>query len=110
MQITLSPIRAAAPIRVDRRGTSLVIDGTAHDLQTYAEGACPWILGQPRSVKGVWQVTLMLPHGGCAPRETLFPAPILQAEDGPVPMPPFEAVPAPPPAPGDAEMLARALP
>jgi hypothetical protein len=93
MQITLSPIRAAAPIAVERRGATLVIDGTAHDLARYAKGDCPWILGQPRREGGVWQVTLMLPHGGSAPPHTLFPKPLSLSGDGPVPLPPFDTAP-----------------
>jgi hypothetical protein len=90
MLITLSPIRAAAPIDVERRGEVLVIDGAAHDLSSYSEGSCPWILGQPRLAKGIWQVTLMLPHGGSAPPETLFPKPVRATGDGPVVLPPFD--------------------
>jgi hypothetical protein len=99
MLITLSPIRAAAPIQVERRGEMLVIDGVAYDLSSYSEGSCPWILGQPRLAKGVWQVTLMLPHGGTAPPETLFPKPV-QTGDGLVALPPFDT----PASLEDAEM------
>jgi hypothetical protein len=100
MQFILSPIRAAAPLQVERRGDVLHIDGTAHDLTRYRAGECPWILGVPaRDTHGVWQVTLLLPHGGDAPAETLFPKPVTAKGDGKVALPPFSGPPPAPPEP-----------
>jgi hypothetical protein len=76
----------------DRPGAGnwpLVLNGTSCNL---AKGqTCDWIVGTPEKVDGVWQVMLILPHGARAPEETLFPAPIGMAKDGPVPLPPYDA-------------------
>ena len=93
--ITLSPQRGEAALAVSAEGAALVLNGTAVDLAVYdAEAApSPWIVGQPRLAEGVWQVALILPHGGDAPPETLFPAPVTVAADGPVALPPYDAGP-----------------
>lgn len=89
MQITLTPIRHDTPLTAARKGDVLVLNGTSCNL---AKGqTCDWIVGTPEKVDGVWQVTLILPHGARAPEDTLFPAPIGMAKDGPVPLPPYDA-------------------
>jgi hypothetical protein len=88
MKITLTPIRHDTPLTASRKGDVLVLNGLACDLAK-AE-TCDWILGTPVKEGGIWQVTLILPHGPDAPEETLFPAAIDMVKDGPVPLPPYD--------------------
>ena len=91
MKITLTPIRGDAALTVIRKGDVLVLNGQSCNL---AKGeTCDWILGTPVREGGVWQVTLILPHGPEAPEETLFPAAIDMEKDGEVPLPPYDAPP-----------------
>ena len=89
MIITFSPVRMAQPIAVVRAGDRLLIEGVPVELSRLPPDH-PWI-ESARHEDGVWHVTLRLPHGAGAPPETLFPHPVVVAEDGPVPLPPFEA-------------------
>ena len=91
MIITLSPIRMDASLTVARAGDTLTLNGVDIDVSTHiwnpeAEPH-PWIIGQPVQVEGVWQVTLLLPHGRDAPQSVLWPAPITDPPDGPVALP-----------------------
>lgn len=92
MIITLSPIRSETPITLDRHADTLTINGTAWDLSD-PELDCPWIIAPPVHAEGQWHVTMLLPHGHWAPTETLFPAPLIVTEDGPVTLPPFDVPP-----------------
>lgn len=89
MRIVFSPMRADAGLTVVRTGDILVINGAEVDLATYDAAAAPdpWIAGQPVQEGGVWQVTLILPHGPDAPEAVRYPAPITVTGDGPVPLP-----------------------
>lgn len=98
MKIFPTPIRHDTELTLTREGTTLVLNGVPCDL---AQGqTSDWIIGQPVNLDGVWQVTLLLPHGANAPQETLFPAPIDVAKDGPVALPPYALAEA---APGEGE-------
>lgn len=98
MQITFSPMRRDTPITVSRSGDTLTINGTAFDFSPLPEGATlpreaiasDWFAGPVERIDGVLHVALVLPHGAGAPHETLFPAPITLAGDGPVSLPPYE--------------------
>ena len=90
MIITLFPMRAEAPIAVERQGDRLIVEGVAHDLTDYAAGDCPWIVGAVDRVDGDWRVNLVLPHGAAAPAGALFPDPIVVAGDGPLDLPCFD--------------------
>lgn len=101
MKITLSPVRMDLPLIAEVEGEVLTLNGTAVDLSTVTpeapleEPGNPWIVGTVRrDESGMLEVTLILPHGGTPPPETLFPAPI-EVTAGPVPLPPYDA---PPPA------------
>ena len=106
MKITLSPQLRAAPMAVSVAGDAITIDGTAYDFTPLAEGDvlprgavdCPWLVSDVTREGGHICLTLILPHGSSAPRETLFPAPITVTGDGPVALPPFDAPPAEEPA------------
>ena len=87
MKITLTPIRHHQPLEAVRKGDVLVLNGAACDLSKGE--TCDWMLGAPVNEGGLWQVTLILPHGPEAPEETLFPATIEMKGDGPVPLPPY---------------------
>ncbi len=90
MIVTFSPIRMEEGLTASRNGSTLVLNGTAVDLAGYDAGKapCPWIVGQPVKEDGVWRVNLILPHGGEAPEETLFPRPLVLETDGPLALPP----------------------
>ena len=86
MEISLSPMRNDTVLTAYRKGDVLILNDVPYDL---AKGDdCPWLLEPAVQIKGVWQVTIMLPHAGDAPEETLFPKPITQRKDGRVPLPP----------------------
>lgn len=86
MKITLSPIRIDTPLTALRKGDVLILNDISYDL---AKGDdCPWLVDPAMQIKGVWQVTLLLPHAADAPEETLFPKAITLTRDGPVPLPP----------------------
>ena len=88
LTITLTPIRHHLPLEALRKGDVLVLNGTSCDL---SQGeTCDWMLGPAEKTAEGWQVTLILPHGANAPEETLFPAVIRMAKDGPVPLPPYD--------------------
>lgn len=97
MILLLSPIRGAAPLRLERRGALLLLNGCPCDLSQLAEGearspedlACPGLAGPVTRQEGVLHVPLLLPHGPEAPAETLFPAPLRLTGDGPVRLPPY---------------------
>ena len=101
MKITLSPVRMDLPLIAEVEGEILTLNGVALDLSAATseapleEPGNPWIVGTVcRDESGMLEVTLILPHGGTPPPETLFPAPI-EVTAGPVPLPPYDA---PPPA------------
>jgi len=99
MHITLTPIRMDKPLTLHRAGDILTVNGTAHDFATIEEGTalpqdevpCDWLVSDVARIDGIVHLTLILPHGAHPPQETLFPAAIRVTEDGPIPLPPFEA-------------------
>lgn len=89
MIIMLTPIRMDAGLSAARAGDALILNGEAVDLAAYdpEAGPNPWIVGRPERIEGTWRVTLILPHGPDAPEEALWPAPLVLAGDGPLPLP-----------------------
>ena len=81
-----------------RKGDSLVIDGQVFDFAPLPEGGslpasaidCPWFAGPVQRIDGALHLVLILPHGMPAPAETLFPAAVTVARDGPVTLPPYD--------------------
>lgn len=93
MIITLSPQYRDACLSVSKAGDCLTLNSETHDFSTLPEGGAvvvssDWIVGPVRRLEGQLHLTLVLPHGEDAPTETLFPAPIHLATDGPVILPP----------------------
>ncbi|WP_323038235.1 hypothetical protein [Gemmobacter sp.] len=103
MHITLSPIRSDAELTLHRAGDVLTIGGVAHDFGGLPDGAllpraavdCPWLASDIVRQGGRLHLTLLLPHAAEAPPETLFPAPLADPADGPVPLPPHGLAPPP---------------
>lgn len=95
MRIKLSPILLATPLELERAGDVLIINGAAYDFTDLPEGAtlpraavdCFWLASDVERIDGTLHLTLILPHGGNAPPETLYPAPIIDPPDGPVMLP-----------------------
>ena len=92
MQITFFPSRSDTPMTLSRRGSRLEINGQTILLEKYIAGENPFIIGQPVRIDGQWTLSLMLPHGATAGKETLFPKVALLDCDGPVELPPFEVI------------------
>jgi hypothetical protein len=99
MILTLSPVRMDDTLTASVAGDVLTLNGEALDFGPLANGATlpkeaidnPWIAGPvERALDGTLTVPLILPHGGDAPQETLFPAP-LDVTSGAVPLPPYNA-------------------
>ena len=99
MKLTFSPVRMDATLTASVDGDVLTLNGEALDFGPLPKGAtlpraaipCDWIAGDvTRDDDGNLTVPLILPHGGDAPMETLFPAPI-DAGDGDVELPPHTA-------------------
>ena len=97
MHLTLSPQRAEQKLHLQRQGDVLTINGTEYDFTQLPEGAtlsraavdCDWLASDVERVGGMLHLTLVLPHGGSASPETLFPIPIINPPDGPVILPPY---------------------
>lgn len=103
MQITFQPQRHDDALSLERKGDVLLVNGEPVDFGPLAEGArlpaeaigSPWFAGPVERVEGELRIALILPHGPVrpdgsgVPRETLFPAPVIAAEDGPIPVPPY---------------------
>lgn len=98
MHITLSPMRRDNRLTLSRSGDVLTINGEALDLSGIPHGAtlprdavpCEWLASDIERIGGTLHLTLILPHGAQAPQETLFPEPLLLAENGPVVLPAYE--------------------
>jgi hypothetical protein len=118
MILTLSPMRRDDALTLARAGEVLVVNGTPVDLGALSEGeeidagltGCPYLVGPIRREGGVLHLTVILPHGATPPQETLFPAPVTVAGDGPIPLPapdlPAPDLPAPDLPPADPAAIA----
>ena len=99
MRLEFTPSRMKEEVVLERRGDSLVINGEAFDFAPLPEGAelsaeaieSDWFTGVVRREGGVLHLSVRLPHGAHAPGETLFPAPVIMSQDGPVPTPPYDS-------------------
>jgi hypothetical protein len=94
MIIVLSPYRPAAgfdPLALERDGSTLLINGSAHDIAALAarepdeDGLIEW----PDPIVRVdgETVTVRFPIGPYAPESARFPNPITDPPDGPVTLP-----------------------
>lgn len=100
MILTLSPLRSDEALTASVSGQILNLNGVALDFGPLPNEATlpraaidnPWIAGDvTRASDGTLTVPLLLPHGGNAPEETRFPAPIT-VHSGAVPFPPYDSV------------------
>jgi len=98
MQITLIPQRRDDALSLSRSGDILTLNGVDFDFSALTEGAvlpredvaCDWLASDVTRTGGVLHLALILPHGANAPEQSLFPAPIIVAADGPVTLPPHD--------------------
>lgn len=99
MHITFTPMRRDNLLSLQRHGDILTINGEEFDFAGIPDGAIlprhaiisDWFASDIERISGVLHLTLILPHGAKAPPETLFPAPLSLAEDGPVQLPLYES-------------------
>jgi len=103
MNITLHPFRSDLTLSLSRAGDTLILNGGAFDFSDLSEGASlpadatgsDWFVLSLTRKDGVLHAEIRLPHGADAPQETLYPAPLILTEDGPVSLP-AHSNPAPP--------------
>ena len=97
MHITLSPVRMDTPLSLEIKGDAVILNGDTFDFGPLPEGAVlpadaiqSDVFNAPVTrINGVLHMQITLPHGRNAPRETLFPEPILNPPDGPVTLPAY---------------------
>lgn len=97
-KITLSPVGGDAPIRLEKQGDTLVVNGEAFDFGFLADGdrlpreavSGDWLWSDVTRKDGDLNFTVRLPHGPLAPEATRFPAPITVTQDGPIDLPVFD--------------------
>jgi hypothetical protein len=78
----------------------LIVNGLRFDFADMPEGGelpagaidTPYISGTVKRTDGQITLTIRLPFGANAPRETKFPEPITVDQDGPITLPPFDIV------------------
>lgn len=97
MKITFSPIRHNTRLSIEKKGETLVLNDVPCDFSGIADGeeraaedfGTVFLADVVRRVDGTLHLTLLLPHGASAPRETLFPKPRKLTKDGPIALPPY---------------------
>lgn len=98
MHISFSPMRRDDRLDLCVSGDVLTINGEAFDFGGVPEGATlprdavdsDWLASDVERLGGEIILTLILPHGVNAPQETRNPEPV-HVQDGPVPVPQFDA-------------------
>lgn len=96
MLIALQPVRMDASLTLHVSGDVLSINGVPYDFGPLPNGAilpkaavdCSFLASDVLRRDGRIELTLILPHGPCAPPETRFPSPV-ETTNGPVTLPPF---------------------
>ncbi|MDF8330588.1 hypothetical protein P5G63_19695 [Aeromonas salmonicida] len=105
MMIKLSPVRADESLTAYVDGDALSVNGELIDFSLLPDGgyippdaiSSKWIIGGVFRREGDIHLTLALPHGACAPRETRFPVAYdvpMMVDYGSVPLPPYDSPPA----------------
>ncbi|MDV7270699.1 hypothetical protein RYZ20_07280 [Thioclava sp. A2] len=97
MKIYFSPARRDVRLEITREGDALALNDQIVDFSGVSEGdarpaeefSSDWLAGEVRRIDGEIHLTVILPHSVNAPEETRFPQAI-SAENGPVPIPPYE--------------------
>ena len=95
MELSFSPIRSDAPLRLERQGDVLVVNGIAHDFTPLPDGgilpraavAGDWLASDVTRQDGRIRLTVLLPHGPDPGAAQGFPAPLRLDHDGPVALP-----------------------
>lgn len=98
MRIQFSPVRLNAPITLEKRDDTLIINGQRFDFSPIPDGATlpqaainsDHFAGPVERIDGMLHLTLRLPHGANAPEETRFPQPITVTTDGPIDLPSYD--------------------
>lgn len=98
MHITLSPQRRNVALILSKLGDILTLNGEIFDLSPLPEGATlpaeaihsDWFAGDVSRIDGALTLTLVVPHGQNAPRDTRFPKPISVTKDGPIDLPAYD--------------------
>lgn len=100
MHITLIPAGRNGPLTMTRQQDAMIINGLRFDFTGLPEGGelpadtidTPYITGTVTRTDNQINLTIRLPFGVNAPRETKFPEPITADLDGPIALPPFDIV------------------
>lgn len=104
VKIKLSPINASEHLAAIVVEDTIILNGVELDFSPLGEGDVlpaaaidsPWIASDVTRTDGVICLTICLPHGANAPRETLFPVAFdvpMTVMAGPVPLPPYNIEP-----------------
>ncbi len=95
MQISFSPQRSDAALKVIKTGETLIINNKPFDFSVIPEGGIlpaagvdsDMVVGEVRREGGVLKLTLVLPHGPDPAPGVRFPEPLSDAEDGQIVLP-----------------------
>lgn len=101
MKIKFSPCRMNETLISSVYGDTLVLNGVSFDFSPLQDGdllprvavGSQWVASDVERVGGEICLTILIPHGVDAPRETLFPENFdtyLTIVSGPVPIPAYE--------------------
>lgn len=96
MKIRFSPIRMDTSLDAFLTEETLTLNGVDYDFSHIEEGQsdedhnCYWVIGGVSRVDGELELTLLLPHGGNPPNETIFPQPV-QVSAGMIPLPAYDS-------------------
>lgn len=98
MIFNFSPIRMDEVLKVSILGDSITLNGETFDFSPLEAGdtlpkeaiASKWFCGDVfKDDSGVLNISLLLPHGGNAPKETRYPNRLVVDEDGEVVLPAY---------------------
>lgn len=104
MKILLSPSRMDEALHAEVIGDTIKLNQEVLDFSLLTTGGVlpreavnnPWVASDIRRIDGEIHLTLILPHGDNAPRETRFPSSFnvpMTVMNGPVPLPPYDSPP-----------------
>lgn len=100
MQIDFLPRRGDAPLTLERRGDTLIVNGDPFDFTELGEGHelplevvnTVWCAGNVKRFDGVLHLKVRLPFAADAPYGTVHADPITVTRDGPIALPPYTAL------------------
>lgn len=99
MIVTFTPMRRNDRLALSVAGDVLTLNGEVFDFTALPEGAtlprtavaCDWLVSDITRSGGEIAMSVILPHGAHAPKQTLFPEPITLSVDGPVTLPSYQS-------------------